>query len=160
MLKKTIADNLSRMKFERKLTQAKMAEVIGISLRFYQDLEAGKQNPSIETIEKILSGLRVEIRDILEDPRIQAPEDQARGYLLKSYQEVQKENELLRDLISKIPREWLARLAVRSRQDFGAIAARAFLTKDLSELKALKLPGQSMDLMKTIMDQNGLQRQP
>lgn len=139
-MKKTIADNLSRIRFEKKLTQAKMAEVIGVSLRFYQDLEGGKQNPSIETIEKILSGLKISIINLVEDPRVKKPEDKPREHLLNSYVELQKENELLRVTATLIPAEWIARLAAKEHEDIGAIVARAFLMNDISELKAWKLP--------------------
>lgn len=46
------------------ITQKDLAEIASIGLRFLKDIETGKGNPSVETLEKILTplGLQFEIR--------------------------------------------------------------------------------------------------
>jgi transcriptional regulator with XRE-family HTH domain len=41
------------------LTQAKMAEAIDVSVRYYQALEADQKEPSLKTLQKALKGLDV-----------------------------------------------------------------------------------------------------
>lgn len=146
MLKRVIADNLSRIKYERRLTQAKMAEAIGISLRFYQALETGDQNPSMETIEKIILGLNIPAAELFEDPRVKAAEDKPREHLLMAYQELEKENKRIKDLVGALPESLIKKLA--SPKDPFAIVARAWLTGDLQEIKDAELEIRSKGLLR------------
>lgn len=43
------------------LTQQDLADYTGLSLRFIQSVEAGKGNPSVESLKKIASVLGLEI---------------------------------------------------------------------------------------------------
>jgi transcriptional regulator with XRE-family HTH domain len=45
------AEKLLRLRGD--LTQAEMAEKIGVSVRFYSNLELGKQEPGFQTLKKI-----------------------------------------------------------------------------------------------------------
>ena len=47
------------------LTQEKAAELAGITLRFYQDLEAGKKAPSYLTLRRLASAYRIKSWDQL-----------------------------------------------------------------------------------------------
>ncbi|MEQ8156671.1 MAG: helix-turn-helix transcriptional regulator [Clostridiaceae bacterium] len=53
-------DNLKKWRKERKLTQAELAESVGVSGAYIQQLELGKKtNPSLEVVLKICSALQI-----------------------------------------------------------------------------------------------------
>lgn len=57
-------DLISTVKERRerlKITQADLAEMAGVSLATVKDIERGKGNPSLRTLEKILSVLGLEM---------------------------------------------------------------------------------------------------
>ena len=45
--------NLKKLRSTKQLTQKEAAVLLGISVSFVKKLEAGKKNPSIETVKKI-----------------------------------------------------------------------------------------------------------
>ena len=48
-----------------KITQADLAEMAGVSLATVKDIERGKGNPSLRTLEKILSVLGLEMHFVV-----------------------------------------------------------------------------------------------
>lgn len=52
------------------ITQADLAELAGISLRTLTKLEAGKGNPTMETLMKIADVLGLELRLEVKHPKI------------------------------------------------------------------------------------------
>ena len=52
-----------RINNELKLTQKDVAEEADLSIRFYQDLEAGKKSPSLETVEKVARAHSMKLSD-------------------------------------------------------------------------------------------------
>jgi transcriptional regulator with XRE-family HTH domain len=74
MTEETFAELLKRLRYERKLTQAKMAEAVGLELRNYQAYEYGERlDPGLTIIKGIISGLKLEPGEILGDPRKERP---------------------------------------------------------------------------------------
>lgn len=76
------ADKLIKLRNLKSWTQAEAAEEIGISLRYYQSLESGKQEPGFKNIEKIhkafgLAPLMTE-SEIVKEPIEQALKEFAR----------------------------------------------------------------------------------
>ncbi len=61
----TTGENIKRIRKEKGLTQKKLGELCGISESNIRKYENGKQNPKIETIEKIANALNVQIIDIM-----------------------------------------------------------------------------------------------
>lgn len=55
MIKEKFAKAILRQRLssELKLTQRDVAEEAGVSLRYYQSLEAGKKMPSLDTLDKL-----------------------------------------------------------------------------------------------------------
>ena len=83
-------DILRRVRFERGLTQSAMAEVIDISLRYYQSLEKNEQDPGYETIIKIVANLVIEPGEFFGHPRKSEP-IRSNEKLLEAMVEVEKE---------------------------------------------------------------------
>lgn len=65
MIKMLIGDNIRRLRKERGITQKKLGELCGIAEPNIRKYESGKQNPKLETIEKIASALGVTAFDLM-----------------------------------------------------------------------------------------------
>lgn len=57
-VKKTLAYNLKFLRKERELSQAALAKAAGLSFRLVQEIEAGKGNPTIESITSLARAFR------------------------------------------------------------------------------------------------------
>lgn len=57
MIKKAFGQALKERRMKAKLSQEKLAQESGISLRYLQDLEAGKRQPTLTTLFKLAHGL-------------------------------------------------------------------------------------------------------
>lgn len=68
MDKTIFCQNLRRLRKERGLIQAALAELAGISDRYYQNLEVGVKDPSLDTIFKLAEALKVNPGNLLNDP--------------------------------------------------------------------------------------------
>lgn len=62
----TLRENLISARKNRELTQAQVADTIGVSERQYQRLEAGTSNGSIDTWSKLKALFNTNIDDLLE----------------------------------------------------------------------------------------------
>lgn len=56
-----LSDTIKERRAKLKLSQADLAEMTRVSLATVKDIERGKGNPSIQTIEKLLDILGLEI---------------------------------------------------------------------------------------------------
>jgi len=65
-LKQEIANIIKEKRHAAGLSQENLALKAGISTRFYQDIEGGIKQPSIETLFKLSAGLDCHYSDILE----------------------------------------------------------------------------------------------
>lgn len=61
----TIGENIKRIRKEKGLTQKKLGELCGIAESNIRKYENGKQNPKIETIQKIATALKVSLFDVI-----------------------------------------------------------------------------------------------
>lgn len=59
-----LENNLREMREKRNLTQAQLAEKVGISQQAYSQIEKGDTNPSLETALKISSALKISMGKI------------------------------------------------------------------------------------------------
>lgn len=151
MTEENFADLLKRLRYERKLTQAKMAEMAGLELRAYQAYEYGERvDPGLRIIKNIINGLHLEPGEILGLPR-KRELPKSNGALIAVISELQREIE---DLKAKklIPESWITRLASNDPRDLGAIAARAFLSNDLREIKELEVLAQIKNFGDTVLN--------
>ena len=57
----TLKDTLKERRPQLKISQFDLAEMADVSLATVKDIERGKGNPSVQTVEKILAVLGMEI---------------------------------------------------------------------------------------------------
>lgn len=81
-----IGENIKRIRKEQGLTQKKLGELCGIAESNIRKYENGKQNPKIETVDKIAHALKVNIVDIMDD------------YTFEQYQTTSEYQEGLKEL--------------------------------------------------------------
>jgi transcriptional regulator with XRE-family HTH domain len=62
-----IAENVRRLRRLRGLTQVALAERSGLCQSWISRLERRAENPSIETLQRLATGLRVQVPDLLDD---------------------------------------------------------------------------------------------
>lgn len=67
-LNTNIAKNLRRIRQSRQLSLDKLANETGISKSMLGQIERGEANPTITTIGKLISGLRVDFMDLIGTP--------------------------------------------------------------------------------------------
>lgn len=68
-LSHNIAINLKRIRKSKKMSLDMVAEQTGVSKSMLAQIEKGDANPSIGVLGKIISGLRVDLDDLVETPR-------------------------------------------------------------------------------------------
>lgn len=59
MLKQEFAENLRKLRKSRKLTQEKLAELVGVDFRYISFIENARSFPSCELIERLATALNV-----------------------------------------------------------------------------------------------------
>lgn len=62
-----IARNLQSLRLKKGLTQDQVAATAGISQTFFSQVETGKRNVSVDTLQSIADVLDVDIVDLLAD---------------------------------------------------------------------------------------------
>ena len=67
-LNNIIAGNLKRLRNERQLSLSKLSEVCGVSKVMLGQIERGESNPTINTIWKIASGLKIPYTALIDEP--------------------------------------------------------------------------------------------
>ena len=81
----TVGGNIKRIRKERGLTQKQLAELCGINEVNIHKYEAEKQNPKIETIERIAAALNVNVWDIKSINESQLAESVRRFEAIDTY---------------------------------------------------------------------------
>lgn len=56
--------NIKAVRFEKKLSQRQLASLAGISNTYLSDIEVGRTNPSLKTLQKLADALAVDIKDL------------------------------------------------------------------------------------------------
>jgi transcriptional regulator with XRE-family HTH domain len=68
-----IAANVRRLRKTQGLTQMRLAERSGLCQSWISRLERRAENPSIATLQRLASGLQVDVRDLLDGAGASAP---------------------------------------------------------------------------------------
>lgn len=71
LVSRNISINLKRIRQARRLTLDEVAEQTGVSKSMLGQIERGDSNPTIATVAKIVSGLRVSFNTLIETPRFE-----------------------------------------------------------------------------------------
>lgn len=90
---KTYAGNIRRVRQNKKVTQAVMADKIGITEKYWSDIETGRKPCSLETLVAIANALEIEPYELL------LPENKAINYDTRRTKIVMKQ---LKDNFSEI----------------------------------------------------------
>ena len=74
-VEKLIGSSIARIRKDRELTQAQLAEIIDTTVETISRLERGVSVPSLKTLEKISKALHVHIKELLdfESPSLKKP---------------------------------------------------------------------------------------
>lgn len=67
-LNNIIAENLKRLRNERQLSLSKLSEICGVSKVMLGQIERGESNPTINTIWKIATGLKIPYTHLIDEP--------------------------------------------------------------------------------------------
>jgi transcriptional regulator with XRE-family HTH domain len=71
-LRKEFGQRLRTIRLERKLSQERFAEFVGISVDFLSLIERGRNAPSFETIEHMAKKLRMPVMELFDFGRMEA----------------------------------------------------------------------------------------
>lgn len=74
-VKKKLGKRIQELRRQRGLTQAKLAEMIGINSKTQSFIETGKTYPSSETIENYAKAFNINVAEVLYIGNIQKAED-------------------------------------------------------------------------------------
>jgi transcriptional regulator with XRE-family HTH domain len=61
-LRKRVARNIRDMRVWKQLTQEKAAEISGLHYKYYQKVESGKVNLTLDSLEKISRAFNISIK--------------------------------------------------------------------------------------------------
>ena len=67
LARKTLGANVRKWRVRRGWTQDQLAQQAGISAKFVGEVERGEDNPSLETLWSLVSALRIEWNDLLDE---------------------------------------------------------------------------------------------
>lgn len=59
-----VGANIKSIRQHKNISQRKLAERAGISNTYLSDIEVGRTNPSLKTLEKIAAALEMEIKEL------------------------------------------------------------------------------------------------
>lgn len=67
-ISKNISINLKKIRLAKKMSLDDMAEQTGVSKSMLGQIERGESNPTVDTLGKIVSGLRITFDDLIDEP--------------------------------------------------------------------------------------------
>ncbi|HUD52514.1 MULTISPECIES: helix-turn-helix transcriptional regulator [Alphaproteobacteria] len=68
-MRKTVGDNVRRIRLKKGLTQEQFAEISGFSQQYISGLEQGRRNPTVVTLYELATALGVSHLDLLRPDR-------------------------------------------------------------------------------------------
>jgi transcriptional regulator with XRE-family HTH domain len=63
---KQLGANLKKIRVEKKITQAELAETLSVDKSFVSNIENGKTNPTLSTITNLAESLGVSVGELLK----------------------------------------------------------------------------------------------
>ncbi len=86
LLKEELGKNIKKIRSAKKMTQEKLAEIIGIDPKSVSKIENGKNYPSSETLSAIAHALDVEFYELFVFEKIKSPQ-KMRSEILKAIED-------------------------------------------------------------------------
>ena len=68
-LERIVAENLKRLRKERKLSLGGVSELTGVSKSMLGQIERGESSPTLQTVWKIANGLRISLSELTDAPK-------------------------------------------------------------------------------------------
>ncbi len=65
-ISKKLGENLKRIRVEKKITQAQLANALSVDKSFVSNIENGKTNPTLSTITNLAESLGVTVGELLK----------------------------------------------------------------------------------------------
>ncbi len=75
-LRRLVGENIRKARHLRELTQQDAASSVGLNFRYYQEIERGLRNPTLDVLFAIANVLKVSAADLVDvdgQPRLQKP---------------------------------------------------------------------------------------
>lgn len=66
LILKTIVDNIRIERLRKRLSQEKLAEIVGISTKYLNMIENNKTNPTIVIVVKICNALKIDLNTLIK----------------------------------------------------------------------------------------------
>jgi transcriptional regulator with XRE-family HTH domain len=63
---KKLAENMRKIRTRKKMSQGDICRALGVDRAYISNIESGKQNPTLATIEKIAEALGVKVNELLQ----------------------------------------------------------------------------------------------
>ena len=63
---KKLAENMRKIRARKKMSQGDICRALGVDRAYISNIESGKQNPTLATIEKIAEALGVKVNELLQ----------------------------------------------------------------------------------------------
>jgi len=64
-----VGRNVQRLRIAAGLTQAKLADAMGVDRAYVSGLERGERNPTVITLWHLANALGVKVRSLLDEPK-------------------------------------------------------------------------------------------
>lgn len=84
-MSKHVADNITKARIDRGLTQEQVANFLHISRATYINIENGKSKPNVDVIERLANKLNVPVAEFFDEPRNNEKFKQMYFYILKHF---------------------------------------------------------------------------
>lgn len=63
---KKLAENMRKIRTRKQMSQGDICRALGVDRAYISNIESGKQNPTLATIEKIAEALGVKVNELLQ----------------------------------------------------------------------------------------------
>ncbi|MDO5437900.1 MAG: helix-turn-helix transcriptional regulator [bacterium] len=74
-MNKLLGERIKEIRKARKITQAKLAELINVDSKYISRIETSNGSPSLEVLENIASALQIETKELFETSHLKTKED-------------------------------------------------------------------------------------
>jgi transcriptional regulator with XRE-family HTH domain len=72
-IERRFGNRLRELRVARRLTQAQLGEACGLSTKYVGAVERGEQNPTLKVLDKLATGLQVELAELMVVEHQDAP---------------------------------------------------------------------------------------
>lgn len=94
-IQKYLGKQIQRIRRQRKLSQEKLAEKIGIATNSLSNIETGNSFMTVYTLEKIVNTLNVSPKELFDFPECIDEDTDMENFILESFENIKKDKEKL-----------------------------------------------------------------